>query len=108
MFTGTERVVVRVVYVEPTDSVIELPCQARQSSRWHAEQSLDLVRSELNSELETGAGRVPEELLPETVVGQQPTERAFHVALAHHARLDARIAPRVFPPLDGCSVRLRT
>jgi len=37
-------VIVRVVYVEPTDPVIELPCQARQWSRWHSQQRVELVR----------------------------------------------------------------
>jgi hypothetical protein len=61
-------VIVRVVYVEPTDPVIELPCQVRQSSWWYSDQRLDLVRSQLNSELETGAGRVPKEISPKTGV----------------------------------------
>ena len=39
--------------------------------------------SQLNSELQTGAGRVPKEVSPETGVRQQPTERPFHVALTH-------------------------
>jgi hypothetical protein len=56
------------VYIEPTDAVIELPRQTGQSSRWHSKQRLDLVRSQLNSELETGAGRVPKEISPKTGV----------------------------------------
>ncbi len=79
--------IVRVVYVEPTDPVIELPCQARQSSWWYSDERLDFVRSQLNSELETGAGRVPKEISPKTGVRQQATERPFDVALAHAACL---------------------
>jgi hypothetical protein len=60
--------IVRPVYIEPTDAVIELPRQTRQSSRWHSKQRLDLVRSQLNSELETGASRVPKEISPKTGV----------------------------------------
>lgn len=60
--------IVRPVYIEPTDPVIELPRQNLQSSRWHLKQRLDLVRSQLNSEFETGAGRVPKEISPKTGV----------------------------------------
>jgi hypothetical protein len=108
IFIGKRRVVVRVVYMEPTDSVVELPCQARQSSRWHSEQRLNLVRSQLKSELDTGAGRVPKEISPETDVRQQATERSFDVALAHAGCPHARIAPRVLPPLNKRCVDLRT
>jgi hypothetical protein len=83
MFIGRAHVIVRVVYMEPTDSVVEPPCQARQSSGGHSEQRLNLVRSQLNSELETGAARVPKEIPPETGVRQQATERSFDIALAH-------------------------
>jgi hypothetical protein len=41
------------------------------------------VRSQLNSELETGAIRVLKEVSPETGVRQQATERSFHVSLTH-------------------------
>jgi len=101
-------VIVRVIYMEPTDPIVELPCQARQSPRWHSEQRLDLVPSQLNPELETGAGRVPKEIPEETGVRQQATKRAFDVALAHAARPHARIAPRVLPPLNERCVDLRT
>jgi hypothetical protein len=80
-------VTVRFVYVEPTDPVIELPRQARQSSGWHPKQRLDLVRGQLKSELETGTGRVPKEIPPKPGVRQQTTERAFHVSLAHASSL---------------------
>ena len=60
--------IVRPVYIEPTDPVIELPRQTLQSSRWQLKQRLDLVRSQLNSELETGSGRVPKEISPKTGV----------------------------------------
>jgi hypothetical protein len=101
-------VIGRVFYVEPTDPVIELPCQARQSSWGYLDQRLNLVRSQLNSELETGAGRVPKEISPKTGVRQQATERPFDVALAHAACPHARIAPCVFPLLNGPFVHLRT
>jgi hypothetical protein len=97
MFTGSGRAVVRVVDMQPTDSVVELACQARQSSRWHSEQRLNLVGSQLNSELETGAGRVPKEIPPEPGICQQPTERPFDVSLTHASSPLARIAPSVFP-----------
>jgi hypothetical protein len=91
----------RVVYVEPTDPVIELPRQACQSSGWHPKQRLDLVRSQLKSELETGTGRVPKEIPPKPGVRQQTTERAFHVSLAHAPSRPARIAPSVFTRSQG-------
>jgi hypothetical protein len=69
--------------MEPADSVVELSGQASQFSGWHSKQRLGLVRSQLNSELETGTGRVPKEIPPETGVRQQATERSFDIALAH-------------------------
>jgi hypothetical protein len=75
--------IVRPVYIEPTDPVIELPRQARQSSGWYPKQRLDLVRGQLKSELETGTGRAPKEIPPKTGVRQQATERALHVSLTH-------------------------
>jgi len=101
-------VVARVVYIEPTDSVVELLCQTRQSSRWHSEQRLDLVPGELDPELETRARRVPKEIPEETGVRQQATKRAFDVALAHAASPHARIAPCILPLLNRCCVRPRT
>jgi len=92
---------VRVVYVEPTDPVIELPRQARQSSGWHAKQRLDLVRGQPKSELDTGTGRVPKEIPPKPGVRQQATERVFHVSLAHAPFPRARIAPSVFTRSQG-------
>ena len=95
--------IVRPVYIEieATDPVIELTCQARQSLEWHPKQRLELVRGQLKSELETGPGRVPEEISPKPCVRQQATERAFHVSLAHASFPQARIAPSVFPPFQG-------
>jgi hypothetical protein len=69
--------------MKSTDPIIELSCQARQSSRWHSKQRVDLLRSQLDSELKTGASRVPKEVSPETGVRQQATERSFHVSLTH-------------------------
>jgi hypothetical protein len=69
--------------MKPADSVVELPGKAGQFSGWHSKQRLDLVRSQLNAELETGTGRIPKEIPPETGVRQQATERSFDVALAH-------------------------
>lgn len=94
----------RVLNVEPTDPVIELPRQARQSSGWHPKQRLDLVRGQLKSELETGTGRVPKEIPPKTRVRQQTTERPFHVPLTHAftpGSTLARIAPSVVALLKG-------
>jgi hypothetical protein len=54
--------------MKSTDPIIELRRQARESSGWHTKQRVDLVRSQLNSELETGAGRVPKEISPKTGV----------------------------------------
>jgi hypothetical protein len=36
--------IVRPLDIEPTDPVIEVSRQARQWSRWHSKQRLDLVR----------------------------------------------------------------
>ena len=69
--------------MKPTDAIVELRRQARESSGWHSTQRVDLVRSQLNSGLETGASRVPKEVSPETGVRQQATERSFHVSLTH-------------------------
>jgi len=38
------RVIVRVVYLESADPVIELPRQAREFLGWQAKQRIDLVR----------------------------------------------------------------
>jgi hypothetical protein len=100
--------IVLPVYIEPTDPVIELLPQARQSSGWHPEQRLDLVRGQLKSELETGTGRVPKEIPPKTAVRQQATERAFHVSLTHASFPHARIAPTSFLGLRGSLVQRRT
>jgi hypothetical protein len=62
------------------------------------------VCGQLNSKLETGAGRVPKEVSSETRVGQQAAERPFHVTLTHAsypALTLARIAPSVLAPLNG-------
>jgi hypothetical protein len=72
-----------VVEMKPTDPVIELLRQARQAPRWHSKQGVNLVRRQLNSDLETRAGGIPKEISPETGVRQQSAERAFHVSLAH-------------------------
>jgi hypothetical protein len=60
--------IVRPVDIEPTDPVIELPRQARQSSGWHPKERVDLVPDQLKSELETGTGGVPKEISPKTGV----------------------------------------
>jgi hypothetical protein len=63
-------------------------------------ERVDLVCSQLNSELQTGAGRVPKEVSPESGIRQQTTERPFHVALTHAFSPGpglARIAPSVVP-----------
>jgi hypothetical protein len=54
--------------MEPTDAVIDQLRQARQSSARESKQRVDLVRSQVNSELETGAGRAPKKASPETGV----------------------------------------
>jgi hypothetical protein len=77
------RGIVRVLDMKPTDPIVELRRQARESSGWHSKQRVDLVRSQLDAELETGASRVPKEVSPETGVRQQATERSFHVSLTH-------------------------
>jgi hypothetical protein len=76
------------------------------------------VCGQLNSKLETGAGRVPKEVSPETRVGQQAAERPFHVTLTHAtypALTLARIAPSVLAlsmaasgAANGASVQPRT
>jgi hypothetical protein len=75
MLTGGRAVIVValqvcVIYMEPANPVIELPRQAHQSPRRHPEQRVNLVRSQVNSELETGLGRVPEEISPEAGIRQ--------------------------------------
>jgi hypothetical protein len=100
--------IVRVVDVESTDPVIELPRQARQWSGWHPKQRLDLVRRQPKSELETGTGRVPKEVSPKTGVGQQATERAFHVSLTHASPLTQGLHQVCFRSFTEGSVRLRT
>jgi len=77
------RRIVRVLDMKSTDPIVELRRQARESSNWHSTQRVDLVRSQLNSELETRTSRVPKEVSPETGVRQQATERSFHVSLTH-------------------------
>ena len=99
---------VRVVYVEPTDPVIELPRQARQPSGWHPKQRLDLVRNQLKSELETGTGRAPKEIPPKPGVRQQTTECAFHVSLAHAPSPQQGSHQACLPGLREGSVQLRT
>jgi hypothetical protein len=42
--TARSSVIVRVLNMEPTDPMIEMPRQAGQSSRWHPKQRFDLVR----------------------------------------------------------------
>jgi hypothetical protein len=69
--------------MKPTDPAAELPRQAGQPSWGQAKQRVDLVRSELHSELETRAGGVPEKLAPERGVRQHATERPFNISLAH-------------------------
>ena len=69
--------------MKSTDPIIELRRQPRESSGWHSTQRVDLVRSQLNSELETRASRVPKEVAPEAGVRQQAAERSFHVSLTH-------------------------
>jgi hypothetical protein len=83
MLTNRWAGIDHVLDIEPTDPVVELLRQARESSGWHSKQRVDLVCSQLNSELQTGAGRVPKEVSPESGIGQQTTERPFHVALTH-------------------------
>jgi hypothetical protein len=97
-----------VLDVKPTDPIIELRRQARESSGWHSKQRVDLVRSQLNSELETGASRVPKEVAPETGVRQQATERSFHVSLTHASSQTQGLHQVSFLPLDELLVSLRT
>jgi hypothetical protein len=96
MPTARWAVMVDVVYVEPTDPVIELLRQARQLAGWHPKQGLDLVRGQLKSDLETGTRRIPKEVPPKTGVRQQATECPFHVPLSHGSFLHARTEPSVF------------
>ena len=76
---------VRGLDLEPTDPVVELPRKAGQSSAWHSKECVNLVRGQLNSELQAGAGGVPKEVPPKTSVRDQATECSFHVPLAHAA-----------------------
>jgi hypothetical protein len=90
--------------MKSTDPIVELRRQARESSGGHSKQRVDLVRRQLNSELETGASRVPKEVSPETAVRQQATERSFDVSLTHASSPEARIAPGVFLAFEECGV----
>src|ERR1700757_148181 len=83
MLNARRLLIARVLDIESADPVIELPRQTRQSSRRHSKQRIDLVRGQLNPELETGTRRIPKELSPKTGVRQQTTECAFHVSLTH-------------------------
>jgi hypothetical protein len=104
MLTRRRGGIVHILDIEPADPVVQLPRQAREPSRWHSKQRLHLVCGQLNSELQTGAGRVPKEVSPETRVRQQAAERPFHVTLTHASypvlQL-ARIAPSVPALLTG-------
>jgi len=71
MLTSTWGGIVHVLYIEPTDPVVELRRQARESSRWHSKQRLHLVCGQPNSKLQTGVSRVLKEVSPETPVRQQ-------------------------------------
>jgi hypothetical protein len=93
--------------VKSTDPIVKLRGQARESSSRHSKQRVDLVRSQLNSELEACASRVPKEVSPEAVVRQQPTERSFHVSLTH-ASSRTQGSHQVSPSLDDVLVCLRT
>jgi hypothetical protein len=95
--------IVRVVDVEATDPVIELPRQARQWSGWHPKQRLDLVRGQLKSELETGTGRVPKKISPKTGVRQQATECAFNVSLTHGSYRGQGLHQASFRRYEGSS-----
>jgi hypothetical protein len=86
--------------MKSTDPTVELRRQARESSGGHSKQRVDLVRRQLNSELDTGASGVPKEVSTETAVRQQATERSFDVSLTHASFPDARIAPSVFRALE--------
>ena len=85
---------------EPTDPVVELLRQARELSGCDSKQCVDLVCDQLNSELQTGAVRIPKEVPAETRVRQQAGERPFHVALTHTFSRSSglsMIAPGVVP-----------
>lgn len=69
--------------MKPADPAVKLPRQAGEPSRRHAKQRVDLVRSELHSELDTRASGVPEKVAPERGIRKHATERPFHVPLAH-------------------------
>ena len=96
MLTSRRAGIVHSLDIKPTDAVVELIRQALESSVRHSKQRVDLVRNQVNSKLETGAGRVPKEVSPEPRVGQQAAERPFYVTLTHAPVPDsplARIAP---------------
>ena len=69
--------------MQAADPVVEPPRTVGQQSPWRSEQRLDLVGHQLESERETGPGRVQEEIPPEAGVRQQATERALDVQLTH-------------------------
>jgi hypothetical protein len=69
--------------MEATDPVIELPRESRQLLGWDSKQRIDLMPSQVESELETCTRRVSEEVSPEAGVREQPTQGSFDVPLAH-------------------------
>jgi hypothetical protein len=69
--------------METTDPTVELSRQAGQSSRRHAKERVDLVRSKLHAELQTGASGMAEEVAPERGIREHATERPFNVSLTH-------------------------
>jgi hypothetical protein len=70
--------------MEPTDPVIKPGAEAGEGRPRDPEERLEFMRRELEPECQTDMGRLPEELLAESMVREQPTEGPLHIPLAHH------------------------
>jgi hypothetical protein len=90
--------------MEATYAVIELPRQAGQCPRWHSKQRIYFVYSQLDSNLETGAARIPKEVSPKPGVCQQATKCPLHVPLTHCASSSKDCTKRSSPFRRGLSV----
>jgi hypothetical protein len=77
--------------VETTDPVIEAGTEAGEGRARDPKERLEFVRRQLEAECQTGAGRIEEELVPERMVREQPTEGPLHIPLTHPVLLKQRV-----------------
>src|SRR5512138_2442825 len=69
--------------MEAADPVIETPRQVAEGRNRHLQEGLNLLRRELQPELQAGAGVISKEVFLESLVREQPAERPFHIPLTH-------------------------